>query len=141
MLCLYTCFPRKLRQGYFLQKIVVLFHTHSPPTRAMTIREIGGIRGFRRPIETVGTSRVSRNVDLIAGGGGIGRRRAPLPTNAHWTQTRFFVTIVLYVCLILQLLYLCAAADSSSIRTANSGRSGCKIGKHPEITDDKRYKM
>lgn len=41
----------------------------------MTIREIGGIRGFRRPIETVGTSRVSRNADLIADGGGIGRRR------------------------------------------------------------------
>lgn len=48
------------------------------PTRAMTIREIGGIRGFRRPIESVGTARVSRNVDLIANGGGIGRRCAEL---------------------------------------------------------------
>lgn len=77
-----------------------------PPTRAMTIREIGGIRGFRQPIETVGTSRVSRNVDLIAIGGGIGHRRAPLPTYAHWTRTRrlpaagpvFFSVTILNVC-------------------------------------------
>lgn len=43
----------------------------------MTIREIGGIRGFRRPIETVGNitvpHSVSRNADLIA-------VRAPHPT-------------------------------------------------------------
>lgn len=65
------------------------------PTRAMTIREIGGIRGMRRPIESVGTARVSRNVDLIASGGGIGRRCAAAPPYRRLLDARIlFCTIV-----------------------------------------------
>lgn len=61
----------------------------------MTIREIGGIRGIHQPMETVGTVRVSRNVDLIANGGGIGRRlRGAATPSFHWTFLFFFVTIV-----------------------------------------------
>ena len=60
----------------------------------MTIREIGGIRGIRQPMESVGTARVSRNVDLIATGGGIGRRCAVThkPT-LYWTFLFFFVRL------------------------------------------------
>jgi hypothetical protein len=60
----------------------------------MTIREIGGIRGIRRPMESVGTARVSRNVDLIATGGGIGRRCAvTLEPTLYWTLLFFFVRL------------------------------------------------
>lgn len=67
-----------------------------PPTArsipTMTIREIGGIRGNWRPIESFGTARVSRNVDLIATGGGIGGRRAATPSRPaapHWMRASF----------------------------------------------------
>lgn len=81
------------------------------PTRAMTIREIGGIRGMRRPIESVGTARVSRNVDLIASGGGIGRRCAAAPPYRRLLDARIlFCTIVwFYNC------YLCAELSSFAV--------------------------
>lgn len=60
----------------------------------MTIREIGGIRGIRQPMESVGTARVSRNVDLIATGGRIGRRCAvTLKPTLDWTFLFFFVRL------------------------------------------------
>lgn len=47
------------------------------PTRAMTIREIRGIRGNREPMKTVGKARVSRNVDLIPNGVGLDASAPP----------------------------------------------------------------
>lgn len=72
--------------------------------RAMTIREIGWIRGIPQPIVSFGTARVSRNVDLIANGGGIGGRRCavtPKPDAPLDALVSF-----LYDCVILQLLFL-----------------------------------
>lgn len=59
--------------------------------RAMTIREIGAIRGILRPIETVGTARVSRNVDLIANGVGLD---AGAPSRRPIGRRILFCTIV-----------------------------------------------
>lgn len=77
---------------------------HPPDSaRTMTIREIGGIRGIQQPMETVGTARVSRNVDLIASGGGIGRRCAAAPSSRR-PIGRF--TSFLYDCTFLRLLFV-----------------------------------
>lgn len=65
----------------------------------MTIREIRGIRGNRRPMETVGKARVSRNVDLIANVVGLD---APAPSRRPIGRRISF----LYVCVILQLLFV-----------------------------------
>lgn len=69
----------------------------------MTIREIGGIRGIRQPMKTVGKARISRNVDLIAYGGGIGRRCAAAPPTRR-PIGRF--TSFLYDCTFLRLLFV-----------------------------------
>lgn len=74
-------------------------------------------------------ARVSRNVDLIANGGGIGRRCAEAPTfpRFHWRFTSF-----LYDCTFLRLLFVAQDFEKSPLERRPTAENPSAAGATPE---------